>query len=344
MNDDDYVVFTGWMRNILKLSGNELLVYAIVYSFSRDGVSKFQGSIKYLEESTGASEKTVRRTLDSLVERNLLKKEILEIGNVRFNHYKANLEMLRDSDDQGVVKMTRGGGQNDQQIIQEYITPLGESIYSDKSSYISSPVPPEGELEKKPSKKFSKPSVEEVANYCKERSNSVDPQSFVDFYESKGWVVGKSPMKDWKAAVRTWERSHGDSAKPAIQTTTQEDKPRYKPKTLKYLGEIETCEKLLKEAKAQGNEKEIKLQQWRLDGAKKGFYESRMDVLANGETDFNDLRMFSQEEKAEIRKLFGLKSPEELKKERERKTKDGIDRISMEVFERIRRRNNGSNQ
>ena len=42
--------------------------------------------------------------------------------------------------------------------------------------------------------------------YCEERGNGIDAQSFVDFYESKGWVVGKSPMKDWKAAVRTWEQ------------------------------------------------------------------------------------------------------------------------------------------
>lgn len=52
-----------------------------------------------------------------------------------------------------------------------------------------------------------RPTVEEVTAYCSERGNSVDPQAFVDFYESKGWLVGKSPMKDWKAAVRTWEHS-----------------------------------------------------------------------------------------------------------------------------------------
>ena len=53
---------------------------------------------------------------------------------------------------------------------------------------------------------FSKPTVEEVAAYCKERNNNVDPQRFWDFYEAKGWKIGKSPMKDWKACVRTWEK------------------------------------------------------------------------------------------------------------------------------------------
>ncbi len=56
-------------------------------------------------------------------------------------------------------------------------------------------------------KRFTKPSVEEIKTYCKERKNSVDPERFYDFYESKGWKVGNSPMKDWKACVRTWEKN-----------------------------------------------------------------------------------------------------------------------------------------
>lgn len=57
-------------------------------------------------------------------------------------------------------------------------------------------------------KKFIPPTVEEVRAYCQERGNKVDPQAFVDFYSSKGWMVGKNKMKDWKAAVRgTWEKN-----------------------------------------------------------------------------------------------------------------------------------------
>lgn len=58
-------------------------------------------------------------------------------------------------------------------------------------------------------KRFIPPTVDEVAVYCQERGNGLDPETFVDFYASKGWMVGKNPMKDWKAAVRTWERSEG---------------------------------------------------------------------------------------------------------------------------------------
>lgn len=55
---------------------------------------------------------------------------------------------------------------------------------------------------------FVPPSVDEVKAYCEEKGYSVDPDQFVDFYESKGWMVGKSKMKDWKASVRTWQRNH----------------------------------------------------------------------------------------------------------------------------------------
>ena len=55
---------------------------------------------------------------------------------------------------------------------------------------------------------FAKPTLEEVSAYCIERKNAVDPQSFLDHYESNGWRVGKNPMKDWRAAVRTWEKNH----------------------------------------------------------------------------------------------------------------------------------------
>ena len=55
--------------------------------------------------------------------------------------------------------------------------------------------------------RFTPPTVDEVRAYCQERGNSVDPERFVDFYASKGWLVGKTRMKDWRAAVRSWERS-----------------------------------------------------------------------------------------------------------------------------------------
>ena len=61
--------------------------------------------------------------------------------------------------------------------------------------------------------RFIPPTLEQVASYCSERQNNVDPQRFIDFYESKGWMVGKNKMKDWQAAVRTWEQRDNEPHK-----------------------------------------------------------------------------------------------------------------------------------
>jgi len=60
---------------------------------------------------------------------------------------------------------------------------------------------------------FKKPSISEIGDYCKERNNPIDPESFFDFYESKNWMIGKNKMKDWKAAVRTWEKNNFNKEK-----------------------------------------------------------------------------------------------------------------------------------
>ena len=68
--------------------------------------------------------------------------------------------------------------------------------------------------------RFYPPSLSEVQAYISERGSSVDAQQFVDFYASKGWMVGKNRMKDWKAAVRTWEKRRKEEA--GEQPTKQE--------------------------------------------------------------------------------------------------------------------------
>lgn len=68
-------------------------------------------------------------------------------------------------------------------------------------------------------KVFQKPTVEEINQYCTERGNKVDPQRFFDFYESKGWKVGKEPMKDWKACVRTWEKNKSNTSQSVQRNT-----------------------------------------------------------------------------------------------------------------------------
>jgi len=65
---------------------------------------------------------------------------------------------------------------------------------------------------------FKKPTLDEVKEYCEERNNGIDAETFINFYESKGWMVGKNKMKDWKACIRTWE-------KKSRHIITKEEKP-----------------------------------------------------------------------------------------------------------------------
>jgi hypothetical protein len=76
------------------------------------------------------------------------------------------------------------------------------------------PTPPRGETRKR----FVPPTVEQVRAYCLERCNQIDPQQFVDFYAATDWTRGKTKLKDWKAAVRTWERNRADTAAAAAST------------------------------------------------------------------------------------------------------------------------------
>ena len=75
-------------------------------------------------------------------------------------------------------------------------------------------------------KRFTIPTPEEVQAYCDERKNGILGQQFCDFYSSKGWKIGKEPMKDWKAAVRTWEIRRKDQSTPITQSQAQISTPK----------------------------------------------------------------------------------------------------------------------
>lgn len=81
-------------------------------------------------------------------------------------------------------------------------------------------------------KVFIKPTVEEIQNYCKERNNRVNPEQFYDYYESKGWFVGKSKMKDWKSAVRTWERNSFETKQVTQKVKTKNSVVYYSPEEI----------------------------------------------------------------------------------------------------------------
>jgi len=67
-----------------------------------------------------------------------------------------------------------------------------------------------------PQRSFTPPTLEQVTAYCRERGNGIDPQYWIDSYTAKGWMIGKSKMRDWKAAIRTWEKNKPPGGKPQV--------------------------------------------------------------------------------------------------------------------------------
>lgn len=94
-NYNFYTVFS-WMTTALKLSGNELAIFAIVYSFSQDGKSEFTGSLKYISQFTNTNKQTVINTLNKLISKKyIIKRQYLD-GALPRNAYKANLNYVAD--------------------------------------------------------------------------------------------------------------------------------------------------------------------------------------------------------------------------------------------------------
>ena len=74
---------------------------------------------------------------------------------------------------------------------------------------------------------FSKPTLEEIRNYCMHRGSTVSAEQFYDYYEANGWNIGKHPMRDWKAALRTWERHEKPSCSDKPQPPLCENAEAY---------------------------------------------------------------------------------------------------------------------
>ena len=94
MKDNNYITIQGWMINKLKLSGNELIVYAAIYGFSQDGASKFEGSYQWLADAAGISKRAIITILGNLTERGLLQKIKSSKNGSKYFDYIAVIDCL----------------------------------------------------------------------------------------------------------------------------------------------------------------------------------------------------------------------------------------------------------
>lgn len=129
---------------------------------------------------------------------------VIVIKHWRINNYlqKDRIQPTKYQDELAELTIEGNGAYSKSECIQGNV--YTSTVYTDKDSIDKNRI--DKDSIGKGSKRFAPPTLEEVKAYCTERGNSVDAQRFIDYYTSNGWKVGKNPMKDWKAAVRNWER------------------------------------------------------------------------------------------------------------------------------------------
>lgn len=149
----------------------------------------FVSSIRKLSEQTGLTEREIRTSISHL-------KTTGEVTCKTTNKYSVftvvNYDLYQSNDTQSDNQSTVKRQSND---IQTTTIEEGKNVRRKENNNTV---------------RFTPPDVDMVREYCIERNNSVDAHAFVDFYSSKGWMVGKNKMKDWKAAVRTWEKNRSE--------------------------------------------------------------------------------------------------------------------------------------
>lgn len=214
VRDNNFFVVHGWMLNRLGLKGNELQVYAIIYGFSQASGNEFTGSLQYLADWTNASTRTIMRSLQTLVENGLLAKREAYNNGVKACAYRCPFVAEgADRMSPGVVTECQGGADKMSPGVVTFCQGGGDKTSPNNISHnIPDNIPEKdsgGQAPTAPTKvkRFVPPTVEDVAAYCRERGNHVDPQRWFDYYTANGWKVGRNAMKDWKACVRTWERT-----------------------------------------------------------------------------------------------------------------------------------------
>ena len=174
-----------------------LYFFAIEHCNRLGWKSKFGLPTTMAMEAIGIkSYKTYKKTLTDLIEWGFI-----VMVQKSTNQYSANVIAL--------VKNTKAQTKALDKAMAKHTTKQGEYIKTIEPLTLEQDVTPSN-------KKFIKPTFEQVKAYCIERKNTIDPQQFIDYYDARGWMLNKVKMKDWKAAVRTWEKNQTKTDKPNL--------------------------------------------------------------------------------------------------------------------------------
>lgn len=178
------------------LSWNEKILLMEIDSFTSKGHDCYISN-EYIADLLGVTERSASRLLSHLLESGLIRV-------VKFDGRKRYVESTISFQAEW-TQMSMQGRQ--------------PCPHTDNNEYININ---NNTLSNKETGRFKKPSIEEIRSYCLEKSSRVDPEQFFNFYESNGWMVGKNHMKDWRAAVRTWEKREKEVPQRKRENTHKE--------------------------------------------------------------------------------------------------------------------------
>lgn len=206
-NGKDYILF------YLKL---------MLESIDHEGELRFSDTIPYSEQMLSVVTDTnidiVRSALKIFTELKMM--EVLEDETIYMTEVECLIGSAADNDNANRVRRCRE--RKKQMALQNVMVDVTKCNES-KNKIKEKELQLEDNSICASQKRFTKPSLDEVSAYCAERGNKVDAEKWYDYYESNGWRVGKNAMKDWKAAVRTWEKREEPKSTKGTPTNT----PKY---------------------------------------------------------------------------------------------------------------------
>lgn len=227
---------------------SNILLKLYLRSLKNDGKLVVNDRIPYnaemLASVTGHQVGTIKQALSMFKELGLI--EILENGAIYMldiqnfigkGSTEADRQRLYDrriSEERKQKKLTQS--RNLEEILEKSTPEIEEELEIDIE--IEKEIHSSAKSTTTKRKRFEKPTLSEIEQYCIERKNNVNAEHFFDYYESNGWKVGKNSMKDWKAAVRTWERS--EYRKPNSKKNSKEDAINVVNNLMNKLGGVDT--------------------------------------------------------------------------------------------------------
>lgn len=185
-----YAIIPADVRYDKNLTDKEKLLYGEITALS-NAEGYCWASNEYFANLYGSSTRTIRSSITNLEEKGYIRRELI---------YKTGSKEVEKRLLYPMTKISSPGEKN-------FPTPEEKNfLYNNTSMNNTSINNKEKEIYKE-KESFQKPTIDEIREYCEERNNGINAETFYYFYESKGWLVGKTKMKNWKAAVITWEKS-----------------------------------------------------------------------------------------------------------------------------------------